>query len=89
MRWTPLWLLAVGFTVVSIPCLNQITLGAELVVSAGPRTPEDEAKAFHLPPGFKAELVASEPEIHKPINMTFDEQGRLWITDTEEYPFLG
>ena len=87
MRWTPLWLLAVGFTVVSIPCLNHVTFGAELVVSSGPRTPEDEAKAFHLPPGFKAQLVASEPEIHKPINMTFDEQGRLWITDTEEYPF--
>ncbi len=52
-----------------------------------PRTPEEEKKAFHLPPGFDIELVASEPDIHKPINMAFDAHGRLWITESVEYPF--
>lgn len=61
--------------------------GAETVVSAPPRTPEEELKAFHLPPGFEAQLVAAEPDIHKPINIAFDDRGRLWITDTVEYPF--
>src|SRR5207253_2838151 len=30
---------------------------------------------------------AAEPDIHKPINMNFDDHGRLWVTDSVEYPF--
>ena len=51
------------------------------------RTPADERTGFHLPPGFEIQLVACEPEIQKPMNMAFDAQGRLWLTDTREYPF--
>jgi putative heme-binding domain-containing protein len=58
-----------------------------LVQSTPPRTPEEERKGFHLPPGFDIELVAAEPDIHKPINMNFDEHGRLWVTESVEYPF--
>jgi len=42
-----------------------------------PRSPEDERKAFHLPPGFEAQLVAADPDIKKPLNIAFDDQGRL------------
>jgi putative heme-binding domain-containing protein len=59
----------------------------ENVSSLPPRTPEDERKALHLPPGFEIQLVASEPDIHKPLNLAFDDLGRLWVTDTLEYPF--
>ena len=52
-----------------------------------PRTPEDERKGFHLPPGFDIELVAAEPDVRKPINMNFDAHGRLWVTESTEYPF--
>lgn len=52
-----------------------------------PLTPKQEKAAFQLPPGFDIELVASEPDIAKPMNMAFDHQGRLWVTDTLEYPF--
>jgi putative heme-binding domain-containing protein len=57
------------------------------IAPTGPRTPADEQKAFRLPPGFEAELVAAEPDIHKPINLAFDDRGRLWVTETVEYPF--
>jgi putative membrane-bound dehydrogenase-like protein len=40
-----------------------------------------------LSPGFEIELFASEPQIGKPINMAFDARGRLWITESFEYPF--
>jgi putative heme-binding domain-containing protein len=33
------------------------------------------------------QLVASEPEIGKPMNMAFDAQGRIWITESREYPY--
>ncbi len=51
------------------------------------RTPQQERRSFRLPPGFEAQLVACEPEIRKPLNIAFDARGRLWVTDTVEYPF--
>ena len=57
------------------------------IVEADPRTPADEAKSFHLPPGFEIQLVASDPDIHKPLNLEFDDRGRLWVSETVEYPF--
>jgi putative heme-binding domain-containing protein len=54
---------------------------------ADPRKPEDERKGFHLPPGFEIELVAAEPDVRKPININFDDRGRLWVTESVEYPF--
>jgi putative heme-binding domain-containing protein len=75
------WLLASG------PCAAQ-----DDPFAAGVRTtpwlkPEDEQKAFKLPPGFEINLVAAEPEIQKPLNMAFDERGRIWLTCTVEYPY--
>jgi putative heme-binding domain-containing protein len=51
------------------------------------KTPAEELKTFHLPPGFEIQLVASEPDIHKPMNIAFDDRGRLWVTESVEYPF--
>jgi putative heme-binding domain-containing protein len=59
---------------------------ADFVRQTDPLTPADEQKKFHLPPGFEIQLVASEPEIGKPMNMAFDARGRLWITQSREYP---
>ncbi len=50
------------------------------------QTPEQEQAAFHLPPGFEITLFASEPDISKPINMEFDAAGRLWVSQSSEYP---
>ncbi len=49
--------------------------------------PEDEIQTFHLPPGFEIQLVAADPEIDKPLNLAFDAAGRMWVTQTREYPF--
>ncbi len=51
------------------------------------KSPADELATFKLPPGFRAELVASEPDIGKPIQMAFDHRGRLWVTTSRHYPF--
>src|SRR5262249_30684839 len=59
----------------------------EDVSSFPPKTPQDEQKALHVPPGFEIQLVAAEPDIHKPLNLAFDDKGRLWVTDTVEYPY--
>jgi putative heme-binding domain-containing protein len=57
------------------------------VVPEGPLSPQEQLAKFHLPPGFEIELVASEPEIRSPLSINFDRRGRLWVTDTIEYPF--
>lgn len=50
------------------------------------QTPEQEKAGFVLPEGFEATLFASEPDISKPMNMEFDDRGRLWVTQSSEYP---
>ena len=59
---------------------------AEHVRTSSFQSPAEELKDFTLPPGFEITLFASEPEITKPINMAFDEKGRLWVTQSSEYP---
>ena len=59
----------------------------ENVSSFPPRTALEEQKALHAPAGFEIQLVASEPEINKPLNLAFDDRGRLWVTSTVEYPY--
>lgn len=51
------------------------------------QTPAAQQKAFKLPPGFEIQLVAAEPDIHKPMNLAFDAKGRLWVTTSIEYPW--
>src|SRR5438034_7157232 len=60
---------------------------AEYVRSADPKSPAEEQKVFHLPPGFEIQLVAAEPDIGKPMNLAFDSRGRLWVSETHLYPF--
>src|SRR5215204_4690977 len=57
------------------------------VRSTPARTPEEERLGFKLPPAFEITLYASEPDIGKPINIAFDAKGRLWVTQSFEYPF--
>lgn len=52
-----------------------------------PVSPADELQTFVVPDGFRMDLVASEPEIAKPMNLAFDVRGRLWVSSSLEYPF--
>src|SRR5687768_5099334 len=48
--------------------------------------PEIERKTFVVAPGFEVNLYAADPLLHKPIQMNFDAQGRLWVASSEVYP---
>jgi putative heme-binding domain-containing protein len=60
---------------------------AEGVRTTEPLTAEEQQRTFKLPPGFTVQLVAAEPELRKPMNMQFDGAGRLWFTESREYPW--
>ncbi len=57
------------------------------VRTSDPLIPGDQLTKFQLPPGFTIQLVATEPDINKPMNMAFDATGRLWVTTSREYPW--
>jgi len=49
--------------------------------------PEEALRAFRPIDGLKMELVASEPVIRQPIDLHFDDRGRLWVVQYLQYPF--
>ncbi|MAI33099.1 MAG: hypothetical protein CMM07_15695 [Rhodopirellula sp.] len=59
----------------------------ENIRTTEPLTPDQERNTFTLPQGFEIQLVASEPEIAKPMNIAFDDRSRLWVSSSQEYPF--
>ena len=52
-----------------------------------PLTPEKSVKHYSVPEGFELKLFASDEQFGgKPICMTWDERGRLWVAVTVDYP---
>lgn len=51
-----------------------------------PLPAEESRKHVQVPAGFQAELFAADPDIFKPLTMAWDERGRLWISETKDYP---
>ena len=50
-------------------------------------TPPDKAlSTFEVEPGFKIELLASEPDVASPVDMEIDEYGRLYVVEMPGYP---
>ena len=80
-RWSRWSLLVLGWLASSQVALAQRELKDIPVPDA-----EEERKTFVLPEGFEVNLFAADPGIHKPIQMNFDPQGRLWIAASEVYP---
>ena len=54
-----------------------------------PLSPTQAVKSFRLPPGFRIELVASEPLIHEPTGVCWDERGRLYVSELHGYNLEG
>jgi mono/diheme cytochrome c family protein/glucose/arabinose dehydrogenase len=50
-----------------------------------PLSPEESMKTMHLPPGYRIELVASEPLIQDPVMIDWDPDGRLWAVEMPGY----
>ncbi len=81
------YLSAIALTVLLVSPLAAQDPFAAGVRPTDPLSPQDEQKALLVPEGFEVQFVAAEPDIFKPMNMAFDERGRMWITDSLEYPW--
>src|SRR5205814_10446546 len=49
-------------------------------------TPEDSLKAMRLNDDFHVELFASEPQVMSPVEMAFDESGKIYVAEMMDYP---
>ncbi len=80
--------------IISLPTIHAAEQGDDFVprrqqgVPGPPLSPEEAIRKMTVPTGFSVEAVASEPQIVNPVAMTFDEQGRIWVTESFEYPRL-
>jgi len=48
-------------------------------------TPQEEAKTFVLPPGYRMELVVAEPQVISPAVIRFDGNGRMYVAEFITY----
>jgi putative membrane-bound dehydrogenase-like protein len=49
-------------------------------------TPRDSLQAMHLSEDFHMELFAAEPEVMSPVEMAFDENGKIYVAEMFDYP---
>ena len=82
----PLWLGGGLVAVLAAASFGASANSSPQAVQHSPLTPVDALAAFRVAPGLRVELVAAEPDIVNPVAMTFDERGRIWITESVEYP---
>src|SRR5213596_851128 len=81
------WVLAIAWSVVAaFGQSREVIPHAQDKPPGPPLSPEEAVKKMTVPEGFSVEIVAAEPQIVNPVAMTFDERGRIWITESMEYP---
>ena len=64
----------------------QAPLPEDLVIPEAPLlSPAAQRETFRLESGLVAELVAEEPLVVDPVQIVFDERGRLWVCEMRGY----
>ncbi len=67
----------------------QASGGSDITVRDGqqePLTPEESLKLIQLDGDYEAQLVAAEPLVLDPVEVTWDEKGRLFVAEMRDYP---
>lgn len=61
---------------------------APLAFPSVPATPPDKAaSSFEVLDGFTMDLVAAEPLVTDPVAITYDESGRAFVCEMNDYPY--
>jgi glucose/arabinose dehydrogenase len=56
--------------------------GVQQVPAESPAlAPADALNTVYMPPGYRIELVASEPLVQEPVALDWDTAGRLWVVE--------
>jgi putative membrane-bound dehydrogenase-like protein len=71
--------LAIALLLISVACSRKGSESPAL-------SPQEALKRFHLNQDFRIELFASEPEVMDPVEMVFDENGKVYVAEMRDYP---
>lgn len=61
--------------------------GQDFAGQGAPLPPEEARRRLVVRDGYAVERVASEPVVRQPLDLHFDERGRLWVVQYLQYPF--
>ncbi|MDW7995259.1 MAG: c-type cytochrome [Gemmatales bacterium] len=53
--------------------------------TSGPMPAEQVAERWKLPPGFRVQVFAAEPNVRQPLALAWDDRGRLWVVENLTY----
>ena len=80
------------FVLLTMPCgadekskEKSITEEASQLKPVPAKSPAESLKSLQLRDGFRAALVATEPLVHDPIAVDFDENGRMFVVQCPRY----
>jgi mono/diheme cytochrome c family protein/glucose/arabinose dehydrogenase len=48
-------------------------------------SPRESIRKMQIEKGFKIHIVATEPLLNTPVALSFDEKGRIWVVEMENY----
>ncbi|MFL5619669.1 MAG: PVC-type heme-binding CxxCH protein [Gemmatimonadaceae bacterium] len=71
-----------------VPTRYALSRGTELPVAvddAPVLTPAQTMASYHLPAGYKLELVAAEPLVQDPVAIDFDPDGRMYVVEMRAF----
>ncbi len=71
---------------IALPGVGQVSNPGD---APSPQTPSESMAKFQLPPGFRLELVASEPLIREPTGLCWNEYGELFVCELHGYNLEG
>lgn len=81
LRWT---FFVIGMLVMAAPFTAQEKKAVERKAAL---TPAEAAKTFKVPDDLRVDQVLAEPIVKQPLSLSFDEKGRLWVMNYEQYPY--
>ena len=67
--------------------VKNFTPGGALPDGSASPTPEESLRLFAVAAGIKVDAPLHEPEVAQPLNMYFDERGRIWVVQYLQYPY--
>lgn len=69
-------------------CFSSELFAQDNLREVPPTDPQYQLDLLNIADGYELNLFAADPMIEKPIQMTWDEHGRLWVAGSAVYPHL-
>ncbi|MBI4624367.1 MAG: dehydrogenase, partial [Verrucomicrobia bacterium] len=66
---------------------NRILGRSAQMVTGAKLPPQDSYAKMKSAPEFKVDLLLSEPRVAQPTHLSFDDRGRLWVSQYRQYPY--